>query len=175
MMSAKMATPGLLKTKIFWKKTYDVIISAHDVTNTILSHYSNYEVNVVMWPKFGNSSVSVREVIITSVLQGFDQKNCFFERWSSFKFNNLGLALGTNLKFYTSLSKRLKLKVRKFLGLISTFVEVTGEKLVGGSFCPSPPFPSWIGLKYFYSLSLSLPPSVSLRLSIKFRGLNFGT
>ena len=78
MMSAKMANPGLLKTKIFWKKTYDVIISAHDVTNTILSHYSNYEVNVVMWPKFGNSSVTVREVIITSVLQGFDQKNCFF-------------------------------------------------------------------------------------------------
>ena len=46
-----------------------------------------------------------------------------------FKFNNLGLALGINLKFYTSLPKGLKLKVRKFLGLILTFVEVTGEKL----------------------------------------------
>ena len=29
------------------------------------------------------------------------------------------------------MAKRLKLKVRKFLGLILTFVEVTGEKLVG--------------------------------------------
>ena len=50
---------------------------------------------------------------------------------------NLGLALGTNLQFYTSLSKGLKLKVRRFFGLIPTFVEVTGEKLVGGggSFC----------------------------------------
>ena len=50
MMSAKMATPGLLKIKIFWKKAYDVIISAHDVTNIILSRDSNYNVNVVMWP-----------------------------------------------------------------------------------------------------------------------------
>ena len=35
------------------------------------------------------------------------------------------------LKFYTSLTKGLKLKVRKFWWLIPTFVEVTGEKLVG--------------------------------------------
>ena len=40
------------------------------------------------------------------------------------------------MKFYTSLSKGLKLKVRKFWGLIPTFVEVTGEKL---GFLPLPP------------------------------------
>ena len=68
MMSAKMATPGLLKIKVFWNKGYDVIISVHDVTNKILSRDSNYNVNVVMWPKFGNSSISVREVIITLIL-----------------------------------------------------------------------------------------------------------
>ena len=62
----------------------------------------------------------------------------FFEGWSWFKFNNLRLALGTNLKFYTSLLKGLKLKVRKFWGLIPTFVEGTGEKLVGEPFCPTP-------------------------------------
>ena len=33
MMSAKMATPGLLKKKIFCKKGYDVMISIHDVTD----------------------------------------------------------------------------------------------------------------------------------------------
>ena len=38
-------------------------------------------------------------------------------RKSWFKFNNLGLALGTNLTFYTSLSKGLKLKVIKFWSL----------------------------------------------------------
>ena len=60
------------------------------------------------------------------------RKTAFFEGWSWFKFNNFGMALGTNLKFYTSVANGLKLKGRKFCGLIPTFVEVTGEKLVGG-------------------------------------------
>ena len=64
------------------------------------------------------------------------RKIAFFEGWSWFKFNNLGLTLGTNLKFYNSLLKGLKLKVRKSWSLIPTFVEVTGEKLVGGLFAP---------------------------------------
>ena len=41
----------------------------------------------------------------------------------------LGLALSMALKFYTSVAKGLKLKFRKFKGLIPKFVEVTGEKL----------------------------------------------
>ena len=57
------------------------------------------------------------------------KKITFFEGWSWFKFDNYGLALGTNLKFYTSVGKGLKLNVRKFWGLIPIFVEVTGEKL----------------------------------------------
>ena len=48
------------------------------------------------------------------------------------------LALDTNLKFYTSLSKEFKLKVRKVWGLIPTFIEVTGEKLVGGGLFARP-------------------------------------
>ena len=75
------------------------------------------------------------------------KKNNFFEGWSWLKFNNLRLALGTNLEFYTSVAKGLKLKVKEFWGLILTFVEVTGEKLVGGPFCPHPLPLSWIGLK----------------------------
>ena len=77
MMPEKMATLGLLKTKIFWIKDYDVITFVHGVTNKIL-YDSSYIVDVVMWPKFDNSSISVREVIITSNLEGFDQKNNFF-------------------------------------------------------------------------------------------------
>ena len=68
MISAKMATPVLLKTKVFWNKGYDVIIHVHDVTNKILSPDLNYIVDVVMWPKFDNFSISMREVIITSIL-----------------------------------------------------------------------------------------------------------
>ena len=75
---SKMATPGVLKTKVFLNKGYDVIISADDVTNKILSRDSNYIVDVFMWPKFGNCSISMREVIRTSTLSRFDQKNRFF-------------------------------------------------------------------------------------------------
>ena len=42
------------------------------------------------------------------------------------------MKLAMTLKFYTSVAKRLQLKVRTFCGLIPTFVEGTGEKLVGG-------------------------------------------
>ena len=53
---------------------YDIIISANDVTNKILSCDSNDILDVVMWPKFGNSSISMGEIIITSILWGFHQK-----------------------------------------------------------------------------------------------------
>ena len=97
-MSAKIANLGLLK--IFLKQGYDVIIFVHDVTNEVLSCDSNYIVDVVMWPKFGNSSVPMRKVIITSVLKVFEQINHIFEGCSWFNFNNMGLALDMALKFY---------------------------------------------------------------------------
>ena len=43
-------------------------------------------------------------VIITSILQGLDQKNHFYEGWSWFKFSNLGLALSMALIFNTSVA-----------------------------------------------------------------------
>ena len=48
MMSAKIATPGLLKITAFCNKNYDVIISADDVTNKVLSRDSNYIVHLFM-------------------------------------------------------------------------------------------------------------------------------
>ena len=67
MISAKMAAPVLLKIKVFWSKYYDIIISVNDVTNKILSRDSNYIVDAAIWPKFGNSSISMRNVIIKSI------------------------------------------------------------------------------------------------------------
>ena len=56
------------------------------------------------------------------------------------------------------MAKGLKLKVRKFLGLVTTFVEVTGEKLVGeeggGLFAPTP---SGIELREWVLDSLDFP------------------
>ena len=64
-MSAKLATLGLLKMKVFWSKAYDAITSAHDGTNKVLLRDSNYIVDAVIWRKFGNSNIFIKEVIIT--------------------------------------------------------------------------------------------------------------
>ena len=62
-----MAMLVLLKIKLFWNKAYDFIISVPDVTSKILSRDSSYIAEVVMLPKFGNFSISMIEVIITSI------------------------------------------------------------------------------------------------------------
>ena len=96
MFSAKLTTLDLLKIKVLWNKYYIIIFSVHDVTNKILWGDSNYIVDLVRWPKFVNSSISMREVIITAILDRFDTKKTFFWRVP------LGLALGITLKFYSS-------------------------------------------------------------------------
>ena len=68
MMSANLATLSLLKIKVTQNKDYDVIIFLHDVTTKFLLRDSNYIVDVVKRPKFGNLYISLREVIITSIL-----------------------------------------------------------------------------------------------------------
>ena len=68
MMPGNMTTLGLFKIEVFWYKDCNIIIYAQDVTNKILSRASNYVVDVVMWPKFGNSSIYMRGIIITLVL-----------------------------------------------------------------------------------------------------------
>ena len=61
-----------------------------------------------MKSKFSSTSISKRKVIQDLVLQDFEQKNHFlFERWSWFKFINLGLTVGlklaVELKLYGSM------------------------------------------------------------------------
>ena len=68
MMWAKLAILGILKIKLFWNKGYDIIISVHDVIIKILFLDSNYIADVIMWPKFYNYTIYMREVIITSIL-----------------------------------------------------------------------------------------------------------
>ena len=49
--SVKMATLGLLKTKIFRTKRYNVVISVYETTNRISSRDPNYIVDMIMCPK----------------------------------------------------------------------------------------------------------------------------
>ena len=94
-----------------------------------------------MWPKFGNSSISMREVI-TSISLRFKLEKTIF--WGVLMGQVQWFRTGTSMTFifYTNVAKELKLKFRKFLGLTPTFVEVTGEKRLGGLFAST----FWIGL-----------------------------
>ena len=107
--SAKMASLGLLKRKVFWKKGSDVIISVNSITSKIFSRDTKCIVGLVLRPKFGNCSISVREVGSSSIIRDGH--------------------LGMTLIFYTNVEKGLKLKVRKISKLIPTFVKV--KKLLG--------------------------------------------
>ena len=75
MMSAKLATLGLFKIKVFLNEGYNIIIPVDDIINKILSRDPNYIVDLARRPKFGDSSISVRKVIITSILSRSDLKN----------------------------------------------------------------------------------------------------
>ena len=87
----------------------------------------------------GNPSITMREVIITSIFWGLDQKTFLFEGLSWFRFNYLGLVLGMTSKYDSSLAKGLKLRVRKFWRLISTFKKPAGENVeLECSFWPLP-------------------------------------
>ena len=52
-----------------------------------------------MWTKLGNSSTSIREVIITSIIKGFNQMNQVSWELVLVQISNLELALGMVLKF----------------------------------------------------------------------------
>ena len=66
----------------------------------------NYIVNVVIWPKFGNSAISM-EVITISIYMDLTRKTDSSEEWSWSKSKNLGLVLGMALKICSSVEKGL--------------------------------------------------------------------
>ena len=78
MMSRKMATPGLLKITVFWNKGYD-IISDDEITNKFLSRDSNYIVDLFMWPKYGNPSISMRSYHKHNFIRIWPEKSLFGE------------------------------------------------------------------------------------------------
>ena len=70
LMSAKLATLGLLKINTLSNKIYDAIISFYDITDKI-KFYHVTQMILYMWSCetiFDNSSISMRKVIKTSIL-----------------------------------------------------------------------------------------------------------
>ena len=71
-ISAKLDNPDLLKVKVFWNNGYDIIIFVFfvvgetkffDMTQILLS-----KILLPIWAKFVDSSISIREAIISSIL-----------------------------------------------------------------------------------------------------------
>ena len=108
---------------------------------------SNYVIQIILWMWLCDRSFVTflwEKLLLSKFYKDSTRRTAFFEGWSWFKFINLGLALGMNLEFYTSVGKGFKVKIRQFYGLALTVIEVTGEKVVGwGGLFGSP---SWIGL-----------------------------
>ena len=77
------------------------------------------------------------------------RKTTFFERWSWFKFNNLGLALGTKLEILDQSVKKVKTKSQKVLGANSYVCRSYSWKTGRGGLFALPP--SWRGLSQKYS------------------------
>ena len=93
---SKIGPLCLCKIKLFRNKSYDVETSDHGATNKILSRGSNYIIDVTIWPKIGKYNILKRKVII--IRSALLRKIQFFDECFWFRFNNLGLALGTTLK-----------------------------------------------------------------------------
>ena len=94
------------------RKRWKTKISVYDITNKILLPDSNYIVDVVMWPKFGSSSISMREVIITCVIRFLPQKPIFW-RVLGFLVQIWWFGTGTNYGLETlhQSGKRVKTKI----------------------------------------------------------------
>ena len=129
-MSAKLVTLNILKIKIFEIKviTFEILFMK-EPTN----FYHMNQTIFYMW--YCDQSLLTLAFLWEKLSQqplykNFTRKNNFCDRCSWFKFNNLVVAWDMALTFYSSVAKRPKPKIEKFLGLIPKFVEVTGKKLV---------------------------------------------
>ena len=91
-----------------------------------------------MWPKFGNSSISMRILHNLNFITIWLEKPIFLR---SALGSSLGIAPGMGLKFYNSVARELKLIVRRFWGQTPAFQEVTREKMAGEGFGFLPTYP----------------------------------
>ena len=67
-----------------------------------MKFYYVAHITLSMWPCEQSlaTSIFMRDVIITLIVKGFDQKNHFLEGQSWLKFNNLGLAQLYNITHF---------------------------------------------------------------------------
>ena len=101
-ISAKLATPDLLKIAVFWNK----VLTSHymSMTSSIKSYHVT-QIILYMW--YCDQSLVTQAFRWGSYHKDLTGKNDFSDGWPWFKFNNLGLVLGLILKIYSSVWKGL--------------------------------------------------------------------
>ena len=90
----------LLKIRSFWNKGSFIMMSLGNFCTC-----SNHIADLIIWLKFDNSSISVREVIKISILYRFVENLDSFEGWCWFIFSYLGLKNCVILKPYYIIGK----------------------------------------------------------------------
>ena len=108
-ISAKMTTIGILIERYFEIKV---------MTSWLLSMTSTtkfFQVSQI-WPKFGNSSISMREVITTFILKGFHQKNRISWGMAVVQVQLFWTGTSYGLEILQQCRKGVKTKSHKFLG-----------------------------------------------------------
>ena len=93
-------------------------------------HVTNHIVDVIIWPKFSNSSIYVEEVNIISILKGSDQKKQILKG----RLGSSSIIWDGHYLWPWNLhqcGKRFKIKIQKVLEANSNFCRTYMEKLVG--------------------------------------------
>ena len=93
----------------------------------------------VFWKKGYGVIIFVHDVTNQILLQGFDQKNHFFEGCSWIKFNNLELALGMALTLHQC-DKKVKTKSQKVLRA-NSYICISYRGKIGRGCLFAPPLP----------------------------------
>ena len=138
MMSAKMASPGLLKITVFWNKSYDVIISVDDVTNKF---YHAIQIILQMYSR--------DQSLVTAAF--------LWEKLSQLQFykdlTRKPLFLRSGLDILHQCGKKVKKKVRTFWGDNSYVCRSYRRKTGTGGFLPNPlPILNRVIIAYSYWL-----------------------
>ena len=160
MMSAKLATLGLLKIKVLWNKVYDVLNSVHQVANKILSMT---QIILQMW--------SSDQHLYQRSYQIWPEKQFF---WGVVLGQVQYFGTGTRHRLEISLKcdKRVKTKGKKVFGANSyvcrSYRENTGrEGLFGPSVLNKVKKSFLISEAYFRSLALRRCLRYILFVSVK--------
>ena len=146
-MSAKSVILGLPKIIVFWNKKYDVLTSVFNEAKQSLSYDSNFIVDVVMWPKFVNSRISIGEIIYLTFITIWLEMGFFYGCFGSSSIFRIISKWSLEILHHYKIKVKTKSQRLREGRRINSYVVEVG-KIVWGSFqAPYSLSPSSIGIR----------------------------